>query len=562
MKHLISCGLLTATAGLLMLTACGDDSTTNNFDNTAIESFTQKSLPECTGENQGMLAFVKNDSTLRVCYDAEWFVLNGKPGKKGNPGDPGEQGDPGKPGAPGQAGDDGTGCTVTTLKDSTGLKLVCDGDSIGVIKHGKQGDPGNPGESGDDCVPCKTETLKDSSGYKIVCGEDSVAVVLNGKTMNNVSPLSSSSKNVAPLSSSAKNTTPASSAATPASSAATPKSSATTPESSAATPKSSATTPKSSATTPESSATTPKSSATTPESSATTPKSSAATPKSSATTPESSATTPESSETTPESSSSIDYTPIFKKICKDGEDKGITTKIPSELGIEPCAYTYYYFDPRNDEAFELFESWEANGNVFLTKDELNEELEQIKTTLTSIGLEYNYDFDYGNDVYHVWFSTDEVWSDDLEQYVYIYKIYVERSQKGSGMSSDNIPTLNALLKLAPQTHTYYSYYYGREYYSSDKEAIANWSFYVENKDPAVMVEEINKILTDAGFEGDPIEAVSGKNVELTAKGGDKVTYKATVSATYQEYVNDPFEIDGYNFYNFIQLDIKWIEYFN
>ena len=204
MKHLISCGLLTATAGLLMLTACGDDSTTNNFDNTAIESFTLKSLPDCSSENQGMLAFVKNDSTLRVCYDAEWFVLNGKPGQKGNPGDPGEQGDPGKQGDPGQVGDDGTGCTVTTLKDSTGLKLVCDGDSIGVIKHGKQGDPGNPGENGADCIPCTTEQLADNSGYKIVCGGDSVAVVLNGKSMNNVSPLSSSSKNVLPVSSSAE----------------------------------------------------------------------------------------------------------------------------------------------------------------------------------------------------------------------------------------------------------------------------------------------------------------------------------------------------------------------
>ena len=195
---------MTATAGLLMLAACGDDSTTNNFDNTAIESFTLKSLPDCSSENQGMLAFVKNDSTLRVCYDAEWFVLNGKPGQKGNPGDPGEQGDPGKPGAPGQAGDDGTGCTVTTLKDSTGLKLVCDGDSIGVIKHGKQGDPGNPGKNGADCIPCTTEQLADNSGYKIVCGGDSVAVVLNGKSMNNVSPLSSSSKNVIPVSSSAE----------------------------------------------------------------------------------------------------------------------------------------------------------------------------------------------------------------------------------------------------------------------------------------------------------------------------------------------------------------------
>lgn len=198
------CGSLAVAATIAVFSGCGDESTTNNIDNTAVLAFDADSLPECAKANEGELAFNKTDNTLRVCYDAEWFVLNGKPGQKGNPGDPGEQGDPGKPGAQGQVGDDGTGCTVTTLKDSTGLKLVCDGDSIGVIKHGKQGDPGNPGENGADCIPCTTEQLADNSGYKIVCGGDSVAVVLNGKSMNNVSPLSSSSKNVIPVSSSAE----------------------------------------------------------------------------------------------------------------------------------------------------------------------------------------------------------------------------------------------------------------------------------------------------------------------------------------------------------------------
>lgn len=187
------CGSLAVAATIAVFSGCGDESTTNNIDNTAVLAFDADSLPECAKANEGELAFNKTDNTLRICYDTEWYVLNGKPGQKGNPGDPGEQGDPGKPGAQGQVGDDGTGCTVTTLKDSTGLKLVCDGDSIGVIKHGKQGDPGNPGENGADCIPCTTEQLADNSGYKIVCGGDSVAVVLNGKSMNNVSPASSAS---------------------------------------------------------------------------------------------------------------------------------------------------------------------------------------------------------------------------------------------------------------------------------------------------------------------------------------------------------------------------------
>lgn len=201
MNKIKSCGLLTVSAGLLMLAACGDENTTNNYDNTAIESYTEKSLPDCTKENEGKLAYLKTDETLRVCYDAEWYVISGKDGEKGATGDKGDQGDKGDTGdkgKTGKSGDNGTGCTVTTLADSTGLKLTCDGDSIGIILNGKPGDKGDDGEKGNDCIPCTTEALADDAGYKIVCGGDSVAVVLNGKVLA-ASPASSSANNTSPV---------------------------------------------------------------------------------------------------------------------------------------------------------------------------------------------------------------------------------------------------------------------------------------------------------------------------------------------------------------------------
>lgn len=73
-------------------------------------------------------------------------------------------------------------CTAVPLEDSTGMKLVCGGDSVGVILNGINGEDGKDGKNGKNGTSCTTKALKDSSGVKIICDGDSVGVVLNGES--------------------------------------------------------------------------------------------------------------------------------------------------------------------------------------------------------------------------------------------------------------------------------------------------------------------------------------------------------------------------------------------
>ncbi len=72
-------------------------------------------------------------------------------------------------------------CSAAPLEDSSGLKIICGGDSVGVILNGVNGENGKNGKDGKNGTSCTTESLKDSSGVKILCDGDSVGVVLNGK---------------------------------------------------------------------------------------------------------------------------------------------------------------------------------------------------------------------------------------------------------------------------------------------------------------------------------------------------------------------------------------------
>lgn len=164
------CGSLAVAATIAVFSGCGDESTTNNIDNTAVLAFDADSLPECAKANEGELAFNKTDNTLRICYDTEWYVLNGKDGEKGKTGGPGKKG---------RTGDDGTGCTVKALNDKSGLKLICDGDSIGVVLNGEQGKPGGEGNS---CVKCEAVEVTEN-GYSIKCDGEVVATILNGSAI-------------------------------------------------------------------------------------------------------------------------------------------------------------------------------------------------------------------------------------------------------------------------------------------------------------------------------------------------------------------------------------------
>jgi len=89
----------------------------------------------------------------------------------------GDNGKDGADGADGVAGENGTSCTVQSLSDSSGYKIICGGDSVGVLLNGTDGDNGANGRYGNGCY---VEELGDGSGYDVYCGDSKVGQLLNG----------------------------------------------------------------------------------------------------------------------------------------------------------------------------------------------------------------------------------------------------------------------------------------------------------------------------------------------------------------------------------------------
>ena len=116
----------------------------------------------------------------------------------------GEDGADGINGKDGADGANGVACVVKALKDGSGYKVLCDGDSVGVLhngadgKDGKAGKNGSDGEDGadgkagksvtgkagadgEDGVSCTVKENKKANGFDIICGADTLGTVLNGK---------------------------------------------------------------------------------------------------------------------------------------------------------------------------------------------------------------------------------------------------------------------------------------------------------------------------------------------------------------------------------------------
>ena len=119
-------------------------------------------LVACTGENgqdgapgadgTSCIAKALKDSSGFdiICGDESIGTIkngeDGEDGKKGDKGDKGEKGDKGAKGDKGDAGEDGASCTVKPMEPS-GFKVICDGDSVGVLVNGVNGDAGADGKS-------------------------------------------------------------------------------------------------------------------------------------------------------------------------------------------------------------------------------------------------------------------------------------------------------------------------------------------------------------------------------------------------------------------------------
>ena len=109
------------------LTACGDN--VENVYQTGVEAYSSEDdLPKCSKDNENELAFVKEDLSTRVCMDGEWVSSKDTVYLEG--------------------GD--FSCTTVELKDKSGLKIVCNGDSIGVVLNGEKGEAGKNGKDGED----------------------------------------------------------------------------------------------------------------------------------------------------------------------------------------------------------------------------------------------------------------------------------------------------------------------------------------------------------------------------------------------------------------------------
>ena len=142
-------GLKYCLLAAMLFTACGDSgssaSDAQTKDGIAVVSNVSE-LPECTQENEGEQAYIRGESSPRICVDKKWFATleNGSVGE--------------------------LSCSTEKLKDNTGLKIICNGDSVGVVLNGANG-------KGEDCaVSSQTD-----STVTITCGNNSTTLDLGNR---------------------------------------------------------------------------------------------------------------------------------------------------------------------------------------------------------------------------------------------------------------------------------------------------------------------------------------------------------------------------------------------
>ncbi len=139
------CGLFTAT---FFLAACGDDVTNVTKETSGLEVVSSAdSLGKCSEEIAGEMKFVSKENAVFVCADSAWKNVS----------------DAGK-----------ALCSTEILTDSSGYKIVCGGDSVGVVFNGKDGAKGADGNS------CTVSKIEKSESFVVICGSDTVGTLKNG----------------------------------------------------------------------------------------------------------------------------------------------------------------------------------------------------------------------------------------------------------------------------------------------------------------------------------------------------------------------------------------------
>lgn len=114
-----------ASAMTMIFAGCGDDVLVSEE---VAQSFTTvKSInpKDCNDKTEGSMAFVKDESTMYVCTDDEWIALNDQDAIEYR-------------------------CETKSFTEGekSGVKIICDGDTIGTVYNGEKGAKGDAGDDG------------------------------------------------------------------------------------------------------------------------------------------------------------------------------------------------------------------------------------------------------------------------------------------------------------------------------------------------------------------------------------------------------------------------------
>lgn len=110
-----------------LLAACSDESTTEKIvevTSSGVDVVSDISmLPDCGKSNDRELVWVKGETTPRICSEGKWYAV--------------------------AEGSVSATCFSEPLADGSGIKIICGGDSIGVLLNGMDGKDGAQGQQGE-----------------------------------------------------------------------------------------------------------------------------------------------------------------------------------------------------------------------------------------------------------------------------------------------------------------------------------------------------------------------------------------------------------------------------
>jgi len=130
--------------------ACSDEKTVTEVVQESYATMdiyeSSRDLPECGLANKNQQVLVKEDSSLRVCSENTWQKVSVTEYNTN------------------------VSCYTVPVRGNRGYKIMCNGDSVGVIQNGSAGTRGENGTG------CSIRYENDSERSVIVCGTDSVFV--------------------------------------------------------------------------------------------------------------------------------------------------------------------------------------------------------------------------------------------------------------------------------------------------------------------------------------------------------------------------------------------------